>query len=92
MTEEEPNFSPPWSDKEYLITQGEPYLIYDDVEQTYKIGIMECVFRYESSGEIMKDCYSQEIIVDENPSEKNIFTLKLKGDTKSGYLTDPKDN
>lgn len=89
---EESNFSPPWSEKEYLITQGPPYLIYDDIERTYKIGMMECVFQYEPNGEIMKDCYSQEIIIDEDPSEKDIFTLKLKGDTKSTPLTDSASN
>jgi hypothetical protein len=89
---EEANFSPPWTNTEYLITQGPPYLIYNDIELTYKIGIMECVFKYEPCGVIMKDCYSQEIIVDENPSEKDIFTLKLRGDTESVHPTRPKDN
>ena len=91
MTEES-NFAPPWTDTEYLITQGAPYLIYDEIEQTYKIGIMESVFKYEPGGVVAKDCYNQEIIVDENPSEKDIFTLKLKGDTKSVRPTDPKGN
>jgi len=86
------NFSPPWTNTEYLIAQGQPYLIYDEIKLTYKIGMMESIFKYEPGGIVAKDCYNQEIIVDENPSEKDIFTLKLKGDTKSVHPTDPTNN
>jgi len=89
---EESNFSPPWSDKEYLITQDKPYLLYDEDKQEYKIAMMENVFVYEPGGEVLKNCFTQEIIINEDPTEKQIFEFKLKGDTRLGYQTDPTDN
>lgn len=89
---EETNFAPPWTDKEYLITQSEPYLVYNDIERRHKIMVTENIFIYEPGGEVLKNCYTQEIIVNEDPTDKDIFTLKLKGDTKSDHLTDPRGN
>ena len=89
---EETNFSPPWSDDEYLITQGKPYLMYDDAEQKYKIAMMENVFIYEKGGAVLKSSFEQEIITDEDPTEKVIFKYKLTGDTKLDSLTDLTDN
>ena len=89
---EESNFAPPWTDNEYLITQGKPYLIYNDVERRHKIAVQESVFVYENGGEVLKNCFTQEIIVNEDPTKKEMFTLKLKGDTESTLPSDPKGN
>ena len=80
------------TDQEYLIVQGNPYLIYNDIERTHKIVAMESIFVYEEGGEILKNCFTQEITINEDPTDKDIFQLKLKGDTKSDHLIDPRGN
>lgn len=77
---------------EYLVVQGKPYLVYCEIENTHQIRVEERVWKYESNGEIMRDCYVNEIILDYDADEKIIFEYKLKGDTRLDYPTDPEDN
>jgi hypothetical protein len=79
-------------DKEYLVVQSEPFLVYNDIEKRHKIMVTENMFVYEPGGQVLTNSFSQEIIVNDDPTDKDIFRLKLKGDTRSDHQTDPRDN
>ena len=67
------------SGKKYLIVQGDPYLKYNEVERKWQVAMLENIFRYEDGGEVFKDCYSNEVILDYDADDKTVFELKLKG-------------
>jgi len=72
------NVELPNGDK-YLVVQGDPYLRFNHATQKHEIVVQENIFRYESCGEVFKDCYSNEIVLDYDASQKTIFEYKLRG-------------
>ena len=68
-------------DYKILTVHTKPYLVYDKLEGKHKIAITETIFKYYEDGKEIKECYDNEIILDDNPDEKAVFRLKLKGDT-----------
>ena len=69
----------------YLIVQGDPYLNYNEETEKYEIRQIETIFRYEDDGKTFKDCYSNDIILDYDASEKLVFEFKLKGRMKPDF-------
>ena len=67
------------SGKQFLVVQGDSYLRYNEVTRKHEIVVQETIFRYENNGETFKDCYSNEIVLDYDASDKLIFEYRLKG-------------
>lgn len=72
--------------RKYLVVQGDPYLKYNEVERKWQIAMLENIFRYEDNGEVFKDCYTNEVILDYDADDKTVFEYKLKGRTEPDYL------
>lgn len=80
--------SEPESDK-YLIITADPFLRFNGVTGKHEVVVNETVFRYESCGEVLKDCYSNEIILDYDADDKTIFEFRLKGRTEPDFPEHP---
>ena len=84
MTEK---FTSPVSNVQFLIIHSEPYLKIEDGKEV--IGLTEYVFKYDASGEVLKEAFTNEIITDYDPDPKLVFEMKLKGCTESARPDHP---
>jgi len=75
---------PDSADREYIVIVGDPYLT-TDVEGRYVVLQDEHMFSAEV-GSGVDQVYMTEALVDPNPSEEEIFRLKLKGAVKPHRL------
>jgi len=75
--------------RQYLIVQGDPYLLYNRIEKKYQIAVEESIFRYDDNGETFKDCFNNTIILDYDASDKVVFEYKLKGRIEPDFPDHP---
>lgn len=80
MITEDPNDP----ERDYIVVVGDPYLT-TDMAGKYVVLQDEQMFS-APSGEGVDKVYETEALVDPNPSEEEIFRLKLKGATKPHRL------
>ena len=73
----------------YGILQGDAYLRFNHVTQKHEIVIQESVFKYDSTGVHLKECYTNEIVLDYDANDKTIFEFKLKGRTEPDFPDHP---
>ena len=73
----------------YAIWRGDPFLRYNEVTEKHEIVVNESVFRYDHTGEDMREAYSNEVILDYDADDKTIFEYKLKGNTESNSPEHP---
>lgn len=72
-------------EREYIVVVGDPYLT-TDIAGKYVVLQNEQTFS-ALPGKGADQVYETEALVDPNPSEKEIFRLKLKGATKFKILS-----
>jgi len=75
----------PDNQREYAILTDEPYLTIDRFGK-YVILREETVFSAPKKDEGIDQCYTSDVLVDANPSEAEIFRMKLKGMYRSPLL------
>ena len=81
MTGKLEKFTAQFNQEEFLITQGDPYVVMEDGKEV--IAITESVFKYKNDK--VYECYQNQIIIDYDPDPKEIFKLILKGRTELDY-------
>lgn len=80
-------------EREYAILRGEPYLT-KDAEGRYVILLEETIFSAKK-GEGTDQCYTTDVLVNPEPSDKEIFEFRLRGAVRENtFSTDrrPKHN
>ena len=76
--------------KKYLIIQGDEYLRFNEVTRKHEVVMQETIFTYEENGEILRDCYNNEVVLDYDADNKTIFEMRLKGRTDPDFPENPK--
>lgn len=75
--------------EKYLVVQGDEYLRFNKITQKYEVLVQETIFRYDENGEKLKDCYSNEVVLDYDADKKTIFEMRLKGSTEPDFPENP---
>ncbi len=77
--------------REYAILVSEPYLTRDWFGK-YVILQEESVFSAPKKNIGVDQCYTTEVLVNADPSEEEIFKMKLKGEVRKSVWNEPKQN
>lgn len=73
----------------FFVKQGEPYLLYNKVERKNQLAVEESIFKYDTDGGTLIECYTNTIILDYDADDKTVFEYKLKGRTDPDYPESP---